>query len=85
MKNLKEYITERTLGEGWKIITQGSYKACILSFEEPSEEYGIDGGRISKLSINKGKQLLCNYDRGWDVEPKEEVKKFYNEILNKYN
>lgn len=85
MKNLTEYITERILGEGWKTITQGSYKAFILSFEEPSEEYGIEGGRISKLSINKGNKLLCNYDRGWDIEPKEEVKEFYNEILKKYN
>jgi hypothetical protein len=31
--------------------------------------YGIDGGRISKLMIKRGSEIVCNYDRGWDVEP----------------
>ena len=100
MKNLSEYLTEAMreschVSEGmfykdlWKneVSSDGKFTAQILAFEEPSEEYGIDGGKISKLLIRdaKNKEWLCNYDRGWDVKPKSKVKKFYDEILAKYN
>ena len=34
--------------------------------------YGINKGRISKLSIRNEKTgaMVVNYDRGWDVRPK---------------
>ena len=53
-------------------------------FEEGSE-YGIDAGKISKLEIRLGNDILCNYDRGWDIEPTEEVRPFYESILAKFN
>ncbi len=31
--------------------------------------YGINGGRISKLTLKRDGEFVCNYDRGWDVEP----------------
>ena len=34
--------------------------------------YGIEGGRISKLMIRRGGEIVCNYDRGWDVNPVDE-------------
>ena len=34
--------------------------------------YGIEGGRISKLMITRGGEIVCNYDRGWDVTPADE-------------
>lgn len=40
-------------------------------FDEPSE-YGIEGGRISKLGIRKGREVVLNYDRGWVIEPETE-------------
>lgn len=39
-------------------------------FEEGSV-YGINGGRISKLTIKIDGQTVVNYDRGWDIEPDE--------------
>lgn len=40
----------------------------IKVFEEGSV-FGINGGRISKLSLRaNGKELAC-YDRGWVTEP----------------
>ena len=63
------------------------YKYWVKHFEEGSE-YGIDGGRISKLTIHSvdGDREVCNYDRGWDVEPAtDEVKKVYAILLEKYN
>lgn len=38
-------------------------------FEEPSEEYGINGGKISKLSLKMDGEWIANYDRGWDIKP----------------
>ena len=40
-------------------------------FDLPSE-YGIEGGRISKLGIRKGREVVLNYDRGWVIEPETE-------------
>ena len=66
--------------------TGNQYKYWVKHFEEVSE-YGIDGGRVSKLTIRKvGESCdLCNYDRGWDIKPTGEVKKVYTIILEKYN
>jgi hypothetical protein len=62
------------------------YKYWVKHFEEGSE-FGIDGGKISKLTIRKVGESrdLCNYDRGWDIEPADEVKAVYAIILEKYN
>lgn len=31
--------------------------------------FGIDGGRISKLTVKRGGKEIVSYERGWDVEP----------------
>ena len=66
--------------------TGANYKYWVKHYEEGSQ-FGIDGGRISKLTIRKVDETrdLCNYDRDWDVEPADEVKAVYNIILDKYN
>jgi hypothetical protein len=45
---------------------------CAKVYGEPSEEYGIEGGRISKLEIRLGDFPVARYDRGWDIEPETE-------------
>ena len=66
--------------------TGGKYKYWVKHYEEGSQ-FGIDGGKVSKLSIRRlgESRDLCNYDRGWDVEPDDEVKAVYAIILQKYN
>jgi hypothetical protein len=68
------------------VNTNIGYKYWVKHFEEGSE-FGIDGGKISKLTIRKVGESrdLCNYDRGWDIEPADEVKAVYAIILDKYN
>jgi hypothetical protein len=68
------------------INTNIGYKYWVKHFEEGSE-FGIDGGKISKLTIRKigESRDLCNYDRGWGKEPTDEVKAVYAIILDKYN
>ena len=41
----------------------------VKHYDEPSETYGINGGRISKLMIKIDGETVCNYDRGWDIHP----------------
>ena len=53
----------------------GGYIKChywVKVYDTPSAEYGIEGGRISKLTIKIYGEITANYDRGWDVEPKDE-------------
>lgn len=56
--------------------THGGYELPHLKakhYEEPSEEYGIEGGRISKLFLKQDGAWVANYDRGWDMEPTTEA------------
>lgn len=57
----------------------------VKCFDEPSH-FGIEGGRISKLCLKKENTIVCNYDRGWDIEPKDEDTQTALQILMKeYN
>lgn len=67
--------------------TGSKYKYWVKHYEEGSQ-YGIDGGKVSKLTIRKLDESrdLVNYDRGWDIEPNtDEVNAVYAIILKKYN
>ncbi len=61
------------------------YEYFIKHFDEGSQ-FGINGGRISKLAIRDQKgRWVVNYDRGWDIRPSKEVKPIYDELIKKYN
>ena len=66
--------------------TGGKYKYWVKHYEEGSQ-FGIDGGKVSKLTIRKVGETrdLVNYDRGWDIEPEGELEAVYAIILTKYN
>jgi hypothetical protein len=71
----------------WSEGTTHGYKYWIKHYEEGSDS-GINGGKISKLTIRKigESRDLANYDRGWDALPKDaEVKAVYRKILKQYN
>lgn len=72
--------------------TEGEIEISGVRFEywakhfENGSEYGIDGGRISKLHIRRDDIDVVNYDRGWDVYPEDELdKQAYEEILDEFN
>lgn len=53
-------------------------------YDEPSE-YGIEGGRISKLFVrDKQRNVILSYDRGWDVQPTDELGKNILETIMHY-
>jgi hypothetical protein len=43
----------------------------VKHYDEGSQ-YGIDEGHISKLTLKRNGKTVCNYDRGWDIEPADE-------------
>ena len=58
----------------------------VKQYEEPSEEYGISGGRISKLMLKQNGRVVYNYDRGVDVEPQTpEAETALAILLHEYN
>ena len=69
--------------------TGNKYKYWVKHYEEPSEVFGIDGGKISKLTIRKlnDSRDIVNCDRGWDVHCPDDydVRAVYAAILEKYN
>lgn len=69
----------------WQSFFYKGYYVEIKHYEE-SSEFGINGGRISKLYISSNKKAVCNYDRGWDIRPEtDDAQAVYEEILKKYN
>jgi hypothetical protein len=60
-------------------------KYWVKAYDEPSE-YGIEEGRISKMTIEINGQKVCNYDRGWDIYPEtEEANLAYAILMHSYN
>lgn len=57
------------------------YNVNAKVYPKPSI-HGIENGRISKLTItDKDGNTIANYDRGWDVIPKEQYKDLYDKIV----
>ena len=53
--------------------------------DEPSV-FGIDGGRIVKLTIMIEGKYICRYERGWDIKPEGCAAEFaYQILLKEYN
>lgn len=48
---------------------------------DKGSKWGIDGGRISKLMFKRDGYIVCNYDRGWDIEPTDENTQLALELL----
>ena len=48
-------------------VHNSDFHYWMKQYDEGSE-FGIDGGRISKLTLKRNGAVVANYDRGWDVE-----------------
>jgi len=70
-----------------KSFVSNSYDFWAKVYDEGSN-FGINGGRISKLTISKNdfgrsdsdQDVIANYDRGWDIQPKD---KYEKEVLKR--
>ena len=68
----------------WKDGIIDGYRYQVKVFDEGSD-FGINGGRISKLWMQKDGKEAANYDRGWDVRPTGKAKAAYEKLLAMYN
>lgn len=69
----------------WKTGKMNGYEYEVKHYETGSE-YGIDGGRISKLWITKNGETFAHYDRGWDTTPDDaDAWEIYERLLEWYN
>ena len=57
--------------EGSLKVQNSVFHYWMKQYDEGSQ-YGINGGRISKLTLKRNGETVCNYDRGWDIEPADE-------------
>ncbi len=48
---------------------------------DEGSKHGIDGGRISKLTIKRDGVEVVNYDRGWDIKPSDPEAQLAMEII----
>lgn len=68
-------ITPREGGVGgtWVDGTIAGHRFQVLVFEDHAEskEFEIETSRISKLWLRReaDRQVVANFDRGWDVQP----------------
>lgn len=54
--------------EGSLKVYDSIFRYWLKQYDE-SSQFGIDGGRISKLTLKRDGTIVANYDRGWDVNP----------------
>ena len=75
----------RVLTGNWAKGEINGYRFEVKHYEQGSE-FGIEGGRISKLRVTKDGVEVANYDRGWDVLPAtSEAQEVTSEIIRRYN
>jgi len=71
--------------EGALRVYGSSYHYWAKVYDEGSQ-YGINGGHVSKLEIRRNGEIVCNYDRGWDIEPSDPDSQLAMDIiLHEYN
>ena len=66
--------------EGALKVGNSWFHYWIKVFDEPSR-FGIEEGRISKLILKRKGEVVCNYDRDWDIKPVDEDTEIALQIL----
>lgn len=80
VKSRQKTPDDRRWHEGALRVRDSRFHYWYKQYDSGSE-FGIDGGRISKLMLKRNGEIVCNYDRGWDVRPVDEDTKGALEIL----
>lgn len=68
----------------WKegsIRVNGSIFHYWIKQWDAGSKFGIEGGRISKLTIKRNGVEVVNYDRGWDIKPSDPNAQLAMEII----
>ena len=71
--------------EGSIKVKNSIFHYWVKHYDEPSE-WGINEGRVSKLTLKRNGEIVYNFDRGLDVEAVDEETELALAILLKeYN
>lgn len=65
--------------DGWVKGKLQNITFTALVFDEPSE-FGIEGGKISKLFIYQDEDNIASYERGWLKAVPEPMMPFFHRI-----
>ena len=77
---------ENTMWSKGKIEIEGTEVQYWAKHFEEGSEWGIDGGRISKLECRANGKTLLHYERGWEMKPKTKLgKDAYAVMLKMFN
>ena len=64
---------------------KSEFQYWVKHYEEGSI-FGINEGRISKLTLKRDGRITANYDREWDIEAADaDTKTALARLLKKYN
>jgi hypothetical protein len=70
-----------------RVALSGTVTGSIAKYEfgahvqsEPSID-GIQEGRISRLTVNSGQDVLLNYDRGWQTPVPESCRGIFDKLV----
>lgn len=78
-------MNDRLWKEGALRVMGSNYHYWAKVYDTGSE-WGIDGGRVSKLMLKRDGEIVCNYDHGWDIQPGDPGTQMAMEILlHEYN
>ena len=78
---MEAYFTRFDNESNWVQGEVGMYSFDAKLFNERSM-YGIEGGRVSKLAMHSMLgSLVVHYDRGWDVEPSEDIMEYFDAVM----
>ena len=66
--------------EGALKVYDSIFHYWMKVYDVPSE-FGINGGKVSKLMLKRNGRIVCNYDRGWDVKPADPDTELAVELL----
>lgn len=91
---MKAYFTKFQSDTNWcdGVVTDGiktyQFQSKLLDI---GSSFGINEGRVLKLAIwdedvrvkkqNFGSACIVHYERGWDIEPVDSVKGFYDCVM----
>ncbi len=69
----------------WHSGNMNGFRYQVKAFDKGSQ-FGINGGRISKLWISKDGKTYANYDRSWDMVPTDPAAiEVYESIVDALN
>lgn len=69
--------------EWYEYVTHGLHIQAKV-YDLPSK-FGINDGRISKFWVKRNGKEVINYDRGWDIKPKnKEDIEVLNDVLEQF-